>query len=415
MGKTFFYIFTTTCVILSSNLAPFLPESHANTNAFTSICSAIKGSFTSGIINIEKFGYIFFILFILISALTTMILLKNFLSFKKVFRSKKSDWLYQDETFIKAVINSAPIAIVALNNNRIAVTNNVFNTITGYKNGELRGKNLMELFPSNDEYKSYLFKMNSHNNASSPISLETKWKCKSGNIIDVMIGTDSVIESNFLPRQIITAMDISLRKQGEKEREELINMLEIQNAELEQYTYTASHDLKAPLITIEGFLEILKDEESLKKREQIVSYINRMDSAVKKMRCLLDDLLEIFKVGRLINQPEKILFEDLINTTLKLFEKQIKDKNIVINRQNEYPEIYGDYDRLLVVMINLIDNAIKFIGTDNERPVIEIGAHSVNNSTVFYVKDNGVGIEPKYHQKYSDCSINFKLTKKEQE
>jgi len=180
--------------------------------------------------------------------------------------------------------------------------------------------------------------------------------------------------------------------------EDLVIELEGKNAELERFTYTVSHDLKSPLITIRGFLGYLEKDAIDGNIERLTNDIERISKAAGKMGQLLDELLELSRIGRLMNEPEEISFETVVREAVGLVEGQIKDSNIKVKIGSDLPKVYGDRTRLVEVVQNLVDNAVKFT-KDQPNPKIEIGVRDDNGDTIFYVKDNGIGIDPKYHKK----------------
>ena len=189
------------------------------------------------------------------------------------------------------------------------------------------------------------------------------------------------------------------RQRTEVEREALINELESKNVELEQFTYTVSHDLKSPLITISGFLGYLEDDAKSGNMERLRGDIRRIQSAVEKMQRLLNELLELSRVGRMVNLSETIPFSALAQDALALVHGRINSGGITVKLDPNLPSVYGDRQRLIEVLQNLIDNAAKYIG-DQPKPVIEIGQKGKENGKpIFFVKDNGIGIASEYHEK----------------
>jgi len=190
--------------------------------------------------------------------------------------------------------------------------------------------------------------------------------------------------------------DVSLNKWSEAERENLIGELEQKNAELERFTYAASHDLKSPLITIKGFLGFVREDAETGNLVRLEKDIQRINDAADKMQRLLGDLLELSRVGRLNHKPELIETNILIDEVVELLHGRISAGRIDIQVTKSLPSIYGDRPRIFEVFQNLIDNAAKFIG-EQMQPRIEIGIHDeLNNKLVFYVRDNGIGIAPQF-------------------
>jgi len=194
--------------------------------------------------------------------------------------------------------------------------------------------------------------------------------------------------------------DITEKKRIEHEREELILELEKKNAELEQFTYTVSHDLKAPVITIKGFLGYLAEDALSGNIERLQLDIQRISEATSKMHNLLNDLLELSRIGRLMNSPVNVSFHDVVRDALELIRGSLMEKDIQVVVAKNPASIYGDRQRLTEVFQNLMDNAVKFMG-DQPHPVIEIGhgESAQNGFATFFVRDNGLGIAPQYHER----------------
>ena len=196
-----------------------------------------------------------------------------------------------------------------------------------------------------------------------------------------------------------TVVDVTERKQDEEERERLIRELEAKNNELEQFTYTVSHDLKSPLITINGFLGYLEEDAAAGDVQRVKNDSQRIREAVDKMRLLMDELLELSRIGRLMNPPEIVSFEDLVREALEILHGQLGVRGIVVKLEPNLPTVYGDRQRLLEVLQNLIDNATKFMGEQPE-PKIEIGQQGEENGKpIFFVRDNGIGIASEHHER----------------
>jgi len=184
------------------------------------------------------------------------------------------------------------------------------------------------------------------------------------------------------------------------ERVRLNKELEAQNEELERFTYTVSHDLRSPLVTIHGFLGYLKNDAKSGNLQRFDKDMNRIANAVDKMQILLNELLELSRVGRVANTPEDVSFEEIAQETADLLSGQLEATNIYLTIKGQFPIVQVDKLRISEVMQNLISNAAKFMG-DQTNPKIEIGTQGTDSDgkTIFFVRDNGIGIHPDYHER----------------
>ncbi|MBN2475993.1 MAG: sensor histidine kinase [Pirellulales bacterium] len=169
--------------------------------------------------------------------------------------------------------------------------------------------------------------------------------------------------------------------------------LEARNAELARFTYTVSHDLKSPLITIKGYLGILAEDLAAGKAEQVADAMARIGGAADKMAELLHDLLELSRVGRQMSPPEEIALADLVQEVLELVEGPLREHRVQTEVSADLPVVYGDRVRLREALQNLVENAVKYMG-DQPEPRIEIDALRGDEEVTCRVRDNGVGIDP---------------------
>ena len=192
--------------------------------------------------------------------------------------------------------------------------------------------------------------------------------------------------------------DITERKRIEAERENLITELEKRNAELERFNYTLSHELKTPLVTIRGFLGFLEESVTNNNPARIQSDIRRIAQATDKMHDMINELLELSRIGRVLNSLEDVAFADVVREGLHTVESRIHTHNVTIKIDPDLPILHGDRPRLVEVIQNLVDNAIKYMGTQPE-PAIRIGKRIEDNLQILFVQDNGIGIAPAYHER----------------
>jgi light-regulated signal transduction histidine kinase (bacteriophytochrome) len=177
-----------------------------------------------------------------------------------------------------------------------------------------------------------------------------------------------------------------------------ITQLESANNELEAFSYSVSHDLRAPLRHIVGYVDLLQKNASSVLDEKSHRYLTTISGSAMRMGALIDDLLTFSRIGRMEMQKTTFALEQLVNEVLRDLqnEKVGRDIEWQIGR---LPAIYGDRQLIKLVFLNLLANAIKFTAP-RSHAVIEIGpVAGKENETVVFVRDNGVGFDMKYSDK----------------
>jgi PAS domain S-box-containing protein len=200
---------------------------------------------------------------------------------------------------------------------------------------------------------------------------------------------------------VATVEDITERRSRELERERLITDLERKNAELERFTYTVSHDLKSPLVTILGFAGVVEADVKAGVLDRVHDGLSRIVAAGHKMHRLLEDLLELSRIGRIVEISADVPLEDVAHEAVELVQARLDEKGAVVEISPDLPIVRGDRQRLREVFQNLIENAAKF-STKEGIPRIEIGVRSVGVERVVYVRDNGEGIEARFLERVFD-------------
>lgn len=233
-----------------------------------------------------------------------------------------------------------------------------------------------------------------------PIASELRTICKDGSLRWVRVYAHPVWDdaTNSLRGIFGAVQDINERKAAEAEREKLIRELEGRNAELERFTYTVSHDLKSPLITIRGFLGHIEQAALEGRLDAVRTDMDRVYKSTAKMHQLLDDLLELSRIGRLAKPPEEIPMDVIVRDALDLTHGRLAAARVAVEVEAPLPVVRVDRDRLVEVVQNLIDNAAKFMGAQ-ENPRIVIGARETPLGRAFFVRDNGEGVDPRYAER----------------
>jgi two-component system, LuxR family, sensor kinase FixL len=151
-------------------------------------------------------------------------------------------------------------------------------------------------------------------------------------------------------------------------------------------------------VTIGGFLGFLEEDIKRGDQQRLRTTITRIYEAAKKMRRLMDELLELSRVGRLANPSAKVPLGELAREAVELTQGQLMAGQVEVRIEANLPAVLVDRVRMIEVFQNLIVNAIKFM-RDQEKPLIEIGMATRNGRNAYFVRDNGMGIAPEYHQK----------------
>ncbi len=184
-----------------------------------------------------------------------------------------------------------------------------------------------------------------------------------------------------------------------EEREQLISELTLSNTELARINYTVSHDLKNPLVTIKNFLGLVRRDAASGSFERLEHDIGRISAAADKMDRLLEDLLELSRVGRPVDSPRDVEMAEVVSASLDQLRGPIAERGVLVTVSSGLPVVRGDRARLVELVRNLVDNAVRYLG-DQVAPAIEIGCRQEGaEDLLLYVRDNGMGIDAPYQRK----------------
>jgi PAS domain S-box-containing protein len=302
------------------------------------------------------------------------------------------------ETRYRRLFESAKDGILILNRDsgEIIDANPFIETLLGYAPKDLLGKRLWEIGFFKDQLASKVAfeELQSKEYLRyEDLPLETKnGQRKEVEFVSNVYPIDhtSVIQCNI--------RDITDRKMIEYQREVLIRELEQKNAELERFNYTVSHDLRSPLITIHGFAGLLETDIGNRDEAAISHDLDRINTATNKMEELLQDLLNLSRIGRIVNTSEEASFTMIAREAVELLEVVIGERKARIIIDPDMPTVRVDRARVREAVMNLVENAVKFMG-DQQQPEIRIGVEDDTNQPTFFVRDNGIGIDPKYFGK----------------
>ena len=290
---------------------------------------------------------------------------------------------------------------------RFISVNHAFYKITGLTEEMVIGKLVTEVIPQ----PSLSFLLEKYQQAVEEKAI-IKWEETSEYPSGLLTGEVSiapVLDDNGHCTHLVGSVhDITERKQAEEAirtlNEELEQrvidrtlQLETANKELEAFSYSVSHDLRAPLRHISGFISLFLKAKTAELTEEELGYLNIVTTSAAEMGKLIDALLTFSRLNRTGLQKTLNDTKQIVQQGLKLYEREIESRNIEIKIGNLH-KTFGDYQLIGQVWTNLISNAIKYT-SKREKAIIEIGSYVEDSETVFYIKDNGAGFNMKYADK----------------
>jgi len=323
-------------------------------------------------------------------------------------RKNTEDALRESETKFRTLIENLSEGMLLLDEQgRIIEWNPAQAALTGFKPGDVVGKPVwdvqFQLTPECNRTPDF-YEMMEHQSRSILTSGEFAnfnrpqtgvIHSKDGDVKHIL-QTSFPIQTDSGKYRIGAIMrDITSQRLAEKDREDLIAELKAKNSELEQFTYTVSHDLKAPIITIKGFLGLLEKDMLDGKADHAKKDMLRINEAAEKMHILLNELLELSRIGRFVNPSQNMPFDKIVQDAISAVRGNLDAHKVMVNIAKNLPSVFVDQTRLVQVMQNLLDNSAKFMG-EQTNPVVEIGTSGIANDgkQTFFVKDNGKGIAP---------------------
>jgi len=187
-------------------------------------------------------------------------------------------------------------------------------------------------------------------------------------------------------------LDRRLRESEEEIRRKAKELQE-KNDELTRFTHAVSHDLRSPLVTIQTFQGHLERDLRSQDAARVEKDLGYIRNAADKMGRLLDEIRRLSRVGRIMNPSEEAPLQAIVKEALDLVAGRITGRGVRVDLTEEPVVLYGDRTRLVEVFMNLVDNAVKFMG-DEQAPRVEIGMEQAGEELVLHVRDNGIGIDP---------------------
>lgn len=315
-------------------------------------------------------------------------------------RSRTEAALRESEAKLSRHLQYTPLASMAIDENFVCTQwNKAAEKIFGYTADEIIGKDLSEIVIPDHEKEEVMEILDMLLAQEGGTHSVNENRTKDGrNIVCEWYNTPIVDASGKTVGIASLCEDVTERETIRQKQQLLATELEARNAELERFVYTVSHDLRTPLISIKGLIGLLQKDIELDDVDRIKADMEKINNAADTMGELLSGLLELSRIGRIINPPEQGSLKELAERAAEHLHDKLNRRGVALEIADDMPRYWGDTLRLLEVFQNLIENAIKFMG-DEPSPRIEISAQSLGDAIECTVRDNGIGIEPAYHER----------------
>lgn len=295
----------------------------------------------------------------------------------------------------RAITESAQEAIMMLDpDGRISFWNKAAERIFGYSCDEAIGQRMHELIVPESLHSSHVeafarFSRTGHGQAVNKVT-RLQGRSKRGEIVPIELSLSSIyLDDGWHAVGLVRDISETLRIEHELNRK---------NSELEQFIYTVSHDLRSPLVTVKTFLGFLAHDLGDGTSDLVQKDIGYIHSAADRMEVMLNDLLEISRVGRTEAYNEEIEYRELLADSVAALAGQISLNNVDVQVSDADIVLCGDRGRLTRIWQNLLENAIKYMG-NQPVPRVELGVEQHHGELTFFVRDNGLGIHPDYQEK----------------
>lgn len=279
-------------------------------------------------------------------------------------------------------------------NDVVLLANQSFCDMSGYSLLELLGNKASELFLDSNS-KEIIEEKNNIRTEGVSDSYEITSKTKQGELRYWLIsGAPNYNLNGEITGSIGIHLDITEQKNLEFQKEQLLQKLEKQNEQLNEYAQVVSHDLKSPLRSIHSLISWIKEDNDKEFSTQTTQYLSMIESKVEKMDHLIQGILTYSKVDTDDKQEEDISINEVVENCINIIH--IPD-NIKVIIKNKLPIIKADKFRMQQLFQNIISNAVYYI--DKPEGLVEVDFEEKGNSYIFSIKDNGPGIPEENQEK----------------
>jgi len=318
-------------------------------------------------------------------------------------RQKTEEELRQSETKYSTLVENSQTGIYIDQAGKIVFANQTFAHMYKYPREELIGMESWRL--THPEDREFTNEMRARRLSGQPVpsDYEAKGLTKDGETLWIR-RKNTRIEYDGKPAILGNIVDISAQMRVEEE-------LRKRNEELNNFVHVVSHDLKTPIIAIQGFSSRLSQHCQAQLGDKGRGYLAQIEASARRMETLVLDLLALSRLGQVACAFEPVPSLEIIQNVISAIKPRLKEKGIRLSVGDSFPMIYCDPERIHQVFENLVVNAIKYLG-ESAEPRIEIGYEDKGATHRFYVRDTGMGIDPKFHRKIFEMFERLPQAKK---
>jgi len=308
---------------------------------------------------------------------------------------------HRESEQLHLMVEQAPNALIMTNSEgKIVLSNQEADHLFGYESQELTGLPIETLVPLSIQSSHPQLRSDFFSDPKARVmgaGRDLTGRHKNGNEVPVEIGLNPVMTQQG-PLVIASIVDITERLRAADSLNVLNQQLQEKNQEMEQFIYSVSHDLKAPLVTIGGFSKKLLQDIGGQITERQQHKLARISANVTHMEALLNDLLQLSRVIRQDVEKAEVDLTDLVHELERTLEAAIQKTEAKIEIELPLLSVFANKRLLYQSLQNLVNNSLNY--ADESRPlVISISTREDSESVSIHVKDSGQGIDPKYHEK----------------
>lgn len=313
---------------------------------------------------------------------------------------------------LESIFRVTPVGLGLVVDRTLLEVNDRVCRMTGRTKEELIGQNARVLYPSTEDYDFVGQEKYRQMGTRGIGTVETRWRHKDGTIIDVLLRSVPLNPDDLSAGVTFSAMDITERKAALNEIRTLNAQLEqrvarrtaelsIKNRELETFSYTVSHDLKAPLRAIDGYSRLLLENHADRLDEEARLFLQYIRNGTTQMGQLIEGLLAYSRLDLHSSGRKTVDLRTVIEQIAAKYREEIEVRDVVVSTDIVDAEVIADARGLALALGNLIDNAFKFT-LKSDRPTIIIGGRPSETGFLIWVRDNGKGFDMRYHDRIFD-------------